>query len=412
MQLDFYLSEMAISDGHGGGLSLQRVLGKDLDEIKFFVHVSRFATDHPAANRLRTRCLDLVTPLETDAIRRKIGCRPASWFSQRRMLRVWQAKRVARAISARFAREKRPLKALVCPQSAESLFAIEALNRLRPVEYISWVMDDHLVRWRNGAWQYPHGIEALFARHLKEAKRVFVISPAMAEFYRQRFGVDSQVLFGPTDVRECPPEATGTTQPEIRLGYFGAVEPWQLDALALLADGLCAAGAVLDIYSGRSSLPHELQHHGVSLKGRIPADNVLRTMRTYDAVVLPISFRQELRHMSEFNIATKMSECLASGTITLVIGPPYAAMVRFLQPAGVASMLTNVPFANLPEQLKNLKKIEYRRSVLERARRLIPVELSTAVMRQRWTDALVALNGGGEGSSRSDFRQPLSCTGT
>lgn len=391
LNLDFYLSEMSVSDRHGGGLTLQRVLGEDLDRIKLFVHVHRFGTDSPAVDRLKSRCLDLFTPLESDAVRRKIGCRPAIWIAQTQLLRAWQGKRVAKAIAAQFAGEKRPLRALVCPQNAASLYAMEAITCLRPVDYICWVMDDHLIRWRNERWQYPRGIEALFARHLKGAKRVFVISPAMAEFYRQRFGVDAEVLFGPADALEWPTVTAGEAKREIRLGYFGAVEPWQLDALALLAGGLSASGAVLDIYSGLDSLPPELHRQGVSLKGRIPAAKVVETMRGYDVVVLPISFRPELRHMSEFNIATKMSECLASGTITLVVGPSYAAMVRFLQPTGAACMLTDLLLTNLQGLIKNIKKADFRQSVLERAQQLVTAELSTSVMRKRWSAALAAL---------------------
>jgi hypothetical protein len=43
MGIDFYLSEMSVSDRHGGGLTLQRVLGDDLDRIRLFAHISRFA---------------------------------------------------------------------------------------------------------------------------------------------------------------------------------------------------------------------------------------------------------------------------------------------------------------------------------------------------------------------------------
>jgi hypothetical protein len=270
---------------------------------------------------------------------------------------------------------------------------MEALTRQCPVNYISWVMDDHLIRWIDGEWQYPRGVESLFARHLRAAKRVFVISPAMGEFYRQRFGVVSQVLFGPTEPHEWQAEISSNARPEIRLGYFGAVAWWQTDALALLADALSAAGATLDIYSSCSSLPPELQRQGVSLKASIPADKVLETMRGYDAAVLPISFLPEVRHLSEFNIATKMSECLASGTITLVVGPRYAAMVKYLQPAGVACFLTDPHQENLPEQLRKLKNLEYRSSILNRAQQLVKAELSTSVMRHRWRDGLATLNG-------------------
>ncbi len=44
MKFDFYLSEMSVSDKHGGGLTLQRILGADLNDIDHFVdHQQRIA---------------------------------------------------------------------------------------------------------------------------------------------------------------------------------------------------------------------------------------------------------------------------------------------------------------------------------------------------------------------------------
>jgi hypothetical protein len=394
MGIDFYLSEMSVSDRHGGGLTLQRVLGEDLDRIKFFVHVHRFGTDYPAVDRLKSRCLDLFTPFESDAVLGKIGCRPANWLSESRMLRVWQGKRVAKAIAARFAGEKRPLRALVCPQNAASLYALEALARLRPVDYISWVMDDHLVRWRGGAWRYPRGVEALFARHLKGAKRVFAISQVMAEFYQQRFAIAAEVLLPPAEYENEPVWETPSGTHVCRLGYFGNLGPWAIDALNRIVPLLERSGATLDIYVPSGQKAGIFNHQGVRLCGSVPKADLRSRMRRYDAVLLPISFAETERHMSEFNIATRMSECLASGTVTLVVGPPYAAMVRFLQPTGAACVLTDLLLTNLQGLIKNIKKTDFRHSVLERAQRLVHVELSTTVMCKRWSAALAALDDG------------------
>jgi hypothetical protein len=115
-------------------------------------------------------------------------------------------------------------------------------------------------------------------------------------------------------------------------------------------------------------------------------------MREYDAVLLPISFAETERHLSEFNIATRMSECLASGTVTLVVGPPYAAMVRFLQRTGAAYLLTDPSLSNLPDLFNKLRRSDFRRSVLERAQQLVQAELSTSIMRKRWSAALADLH--------------------
>ncbi len=384
MALDFYMSEMSVSDHHGGGLTLQRVLGDELDRIKLFAHVSRFASEYPVAGKLKPRTLDLPFWPETQAARTILGCRPMNWIARSPMAQRNHGRRCAMKIAASLMNNNELSRGLICPQGALSLYATEALARLHCIEYVTWVMDDHLVRWRSGAWHYPPGIEPLFARHLQKARHVFVISPTMGEFYRERFRVNSSVLFGPTDWVGTPDAEAPPGQPCLRLGYFGAVGTWQIDALALLARNLVVSNASLDIYSGRTVLPPELQFPNVHLRNRISATEVVKTMSAYDAVVLPISFRPEMRHMTEFNIATKMSECLGSGTVTLALGPAYSAMVRYLQSHKAAVVVTEPSDTSVCHALTRLRKREARHSPLEAARHLVENHLSTVAMRAEW----------------------------
>jgi hypothetical protein len=399
MDFDFYLSEMSISDATGGGLTLQRILGADIAAIPLFAHVHPYghlesdARQDSPAESVRSRCLDLPPLwLTLPAARRMFGSRPAYWLAQRSVLRRWHAHKTAAALAARLPDGSRPLRGLVCPQHATSLYVLESLRRLRNLEYVTWIMDDHLVRWRDGGWVYPPNMEALFARHLQQARAVFVISPVMADLYRARFGVESRVLFGPADApalpESAPPSLAGKN---LRLAYFGAVDAWQLDALALVAANLPAAGASLDIYAGLAELPVELRQPTVRLMGRIPAAQVMATMGQYHAVVLPVSFLAQQRNMSELNIATKMSECLASGTVTLAVGPPYAAMLRYLQQHAAALCVTEPTDGAMQEALVKLCDINQRRALADTARSLATQQLSTAAMRAVWVEGLARL---------------------
>jgi glycosyltransferase involved in cell wall biosynthesis len=390
IDLDFYLSEMSVSDRHGGGLTLQRVLGADLDHIGFFVHVSRFATDLPASTRFAARCLDMPMWTEANITRRTIGYTQAAWLSRRPAILRAHARRVASAISARIPKET--LRGLVCPQGAASLYTVETLATRRQIEYVTWMMDDHLVRWREGQWHYPPHLEELFARHIRRARSVFVISPVMARLYRERFGVESQVLFGSSDPGGEPQREIQHDNGQLRLGYFGSVGPWQLDALGLLGGALESANAKLDIYTAAGSFPQPLQIPRVEFRGGIPPAEIAATMRSYDAVVLPVSFDPALRHMSELNIATKMSECLASGTVTLFIGPEYAAMARYLEGEGAALLVTDAATGTVADAVAQLRDRERRTKLLEAARNLVKSRLSVRTMRQIWLDGVARLS--------------------
>ena len=396
--LDFYLSEMAVSDATGGGLTVLRILGDDVDAIRLFVHLHPYghlegaARPDTPAERCRSRSLDLPPLwLTTPPARRLLGCRPAYWLSRQPLARRHHACKLAAMITQRLPVTNRPLHAFVSPQHAPSLYVLDALRKVREVDYVTWIMDDHLVRWHDGAWVYPPHTEELFANHLRHARAVFVISPAMADFYQRRFGVSSRVLFGPADsapLDQTPPPPNGN---ELHLAYFGAISEWQLDALEIVARQCADTGTTLDIYSGMPNLPASLALSGVRFMGRISADQVAATMRGYHAVLLPISFLPAMRNMSELNIATKMSECLASGTPTLAIGPPYAAMIRFLQEHSAALCVTSPDAQPMRDALATLRNPDTRAAIAANARAVASTQLTTAAMRAVWQEGLAQL---------------------
>lgn len=395
-KLDFFLSEMAVSDLHGGGLTLQRVLGDDLDRIARFVYPTKFARQLPPAPALRSRSEFAVSILEEESTRRVLGRSISAWLVGRGATQSWHARRVANILDKRFP-SKDTLFALVCPQARAAVYVLESLKFIRQVRYITWVMDDHLVRYVQGRWvypSYPQGFRDLFAKHLREADSVFVISPVMAEFYEREFGVKSTVLFGPSE--ELPEQPRETASPDgiLRIGYFGRLwGGWQLDGLARFAAALDPSWQKLDIYTPDTDVPAVLQLPGVTAKGSLPKEAVRQTALSYDAVILPLSFDTADRHLVELNIATKMSECVASGTATIAFGPSYAAMVRFLEPAGAACVVTDASLKQWHSIANRLLDVSYRRQLLHRAKTLVAAELSTAVMRGKWRAALAKLTG-------------------
>lgn len=124
------------------------------------------------------------------------------------------------------------------------------------------------------------------------------------------------------------------------------------------------------------------------LRGHLNSNSVIQMMRNYDAVVLPIGFSDALRHLSEFNIATKMSECLASGTATLVVGPKYAAMVKFLEPYQAAWIESNLTKTSLAANFEGILNLESRKERLANAQHLVKRQLSVSAMRKRWLSGL------------------------
>lgn len=382
MKFDFYLSEMSVSDQHGGGLTLQRILGDDLKQIDRFIHVNRFAADLPARGEFLNRSTDLLSLWQSDFIRKVIGRSLAAKISNKVWMIKLHAGSAAKKISQIFA-DKEQIIGLICPQGANAIFTLEALKKIKKVQYITWVMDDHLISYQNGAWQYPEGTERVFAQHLRDALHVFVISPAMQKFYKEQFGVDSTVLFGSSDSVGLK-MAEGAKSGALRIGYFGAVAAWQKDALKAVSNALSGSNAQLYIYSGIDKLPAELMVDEVHFKGSVGPDKVLAEMQSYDAVLLPISFQQKIRNMSEFNIATKMSEYLACGVPILAVGPPYAAMMNFLQDSNAAVTVPSNQQSDIKDGIEQLRNNQRTDQILKNARELTKSQVGSEPMRAVW----------------------------
>jgi hypothetical protein len=386
----FYLSEMAITNRHGGGLTLQRVLGTDLDAFAGFVHVHPFASREPIVDTLASRAIDLHV---LDPVRRP---RPDSIgdYVERVARRLHldhvvpdHARRRHAGWAALLARQL-PLDAsawLVVPQGTAAIAVMNRLHRRSGAPYVAWMMDDHLVEWADG-WRYPRGFEGALARHLRHAAAVFVISDAMGDLYRERFGVESQVLFGPAaDMGDPVPEPPRGSGP-LRLGYFGALRRWQRDGLERLAARLEALDATLDLYTFGEPGPW-LTAARIERRDPLPAPQVRGRMCDYDAVITPISFDPETRGLAALNMATKLSECLASGTATLVVGPEYAAMVRFVREHGGAIAITDLDDPRQHAQVRALREPAVRGPLLARARELALGMCSQGGMHQRWAAA-------------------------
>ncbi|MBA3884335.1 MAG: hypothetical protein H0X67_01230 [Acidobacteria bacterium] len=268
---------------------------------------------------------------------------------------------------------------------------MEYLKSLTSVRYATWFMDDHLVLRSSASWRYPRRVRRDMERHLRGASTVFVISPALGEFYEREFGVSSEVLFCPADPHGEPlyepPCGTGP----LTIGYFGRVWEWQLDEILRFGASLRAGEQVLHVYSPDTAFHDRLRLPAIELKGALAPGEVRERMRSYDAVLVPIGFGDTERNLTEFNIATKLSECLASGTVTIVYGPPCAAMVRLLHGTDAAHVITSRDLRDWADVAAALQDAGDRRRRLNSARKFVRRHASSDVMRSRWRAAVEKL---------------------
>jgi hypothetical protein len=381
---------MAVSSKHGGGLTLQRILRDDLSEFDNFFHVDTFATrDYPIIDELKGKQINLP---EMNLIPKiKPGSIHHYYERMKAKLKLhrgsgYRVSKAARIYSEYLLRNFDLTRSLwlAVPQNVASVHILNQVFQRESINYVTWMMDDHVIRWSNDrGWRYPPGFEKEFAFHLQNARRVLVISPAMGRLYNERFGVDSEVLFGPADPVGSPVYQSPQPSGPVSLCYFGAIWAWQKDALEELVRHLPSVGARLDIFT-HHVLPSSLQSEAVSVRAPVPAGEVMHLMREYDGVLITASSNDQNRNLTELNIATKMSECFASGTATVMVGPEYAAMVQFARQYGSAVVVSNFEDPLQVAGLKALKESSFRERILREARNTSEAMCSTEAMRKVW----------------------------
>lgn len=378
----FYLSEMAVSDGHGGGLTLQRVLGEDLPRFDKLVSVGWFGRAPGPAPKLAQIAKQIDLPLDALPARTHLLRYFKSWLRRRPFIHRWEMETTWHRLR-RIIGHNRP-RLLVCPQGSLSVWLTARAVRELGAEYITWVMDDHPLKDGGSTMRYDPHYEPQWSEHLSRARKVFVISEAMKEFYHERFGVESEVLHGAVSLHSAP-YAESNCQPRrgrLRLGYAGSLGGWQRDPLELLAKAVRSCDAELHV-AGHGA-PRWLKEDAVVLLGQVPPNAVQDMLAQCDAVVLPVSFTPEHAAMSRLNVATKLSELCASGRPILAIGPADAAMIRMLATNEAAVCVMMPARQDLVVSLSKLRDPDVSNRVVANARRLFEEELNLEEMQRRW----------------------------
>ncbi len=374
------LAEMAVSDHHGSGVTLCRTLGRNIEGFDGIFSLSDF---HEIAPHLLNRSHKWMPFFRTARCRSILGCRLSEWLVRQPCTERWYARKCAARIHKLLPATGATPFFLVSPQNCLSIRTMFEIKKLRSVKYVTWIMDDNWVLHdqQSGEWHYPKHVAMLLSRHLEEAEKVVTISQPMGEHYKRVFGVDFEVLFAPSPAPVESPRLDFV--PQRKLAYFGTLSLWPGDALARLVPFLSELGYSLDIYS-RHPLPADLNQSCVTLMPPLSPDEVQKTMQKYDAVLLPIGFSSKTASYTHFNIATKMAECLGSGTMTLAIGPEHAAMMRYLRKHDVGLRIEDLNTANVVAAMEIINDPLRRQAFILKDLGHVKRHLSQQIVRQHW----------------------------
>jgi glycosyltransferase involved in cell wall biosynthesis len=210
------------------------------------------------------------------------------------------------------------------------------------VPLIAHVADDGLETETGGA---RTGIAALLA----SADVRVSISEEMRQEYAKRYGVDSRVLHnGAADELFSPAAETEPRDGEFVIRYLGSIVPGQhFGAIEDIADAVRAlAGGGMpvrfEMWGGSWTKQHAeklVDGRSVFYCGAVAQAEGFALLKSADLLAIPVSFAAESFAKNRLSLPTKLAECLASGTPTLVYGPAGAAPVEFCRRHHVGSFI-------------------------------------------------------------------------
>ena len=203
-----------------------------------------------------------------------------------------------------------------------------------------------------------------FARAYRQAQSRLCVSPAMKESYRQRYGVDGEVLYPMRNKQspefESPAARLGSNDHPFTIAFAGSINtPGYVQALKRLGAALEPIGGQLLLFGPLNE--GEARHIGLArtnvVFGGLLESSVLieRLRQEADALFVPMSFSEEDRLNMEMAFPSKLADYTAVGAPLLVYGPEYCSAVRWAEDnAGVALVVTSKDEDALTDPVRRL----------------------------------------------------------
>jgi hypothetical protein len=226
----------------------------------------------------------------------------------------------------------------------------------------------------------PHAIPGMLVRRhhadvLRHASKLWLISPAMVERYREKFGVEGRFLHHYVDAdlyaRAARERERLSDIGTVRIVYTGAINSMFFDTMrelcALINQGIQTDGrrVALDIYGG--GCPQEFLGQHVHYRGFVASPEIPAILAGADVALIGVTFSTEpsIVELVRTSIYTKTIDYLAADRPVLIVAPRYAAEVHYFR--DVATIVDTLDRRQITDAIAALAREDH--AVREQRRR-------------------------------------------
>ncbi len=251
------------------------------------------------------------------------------------------------------------VQAVIADLAFESVVAGRVAAQTLGVPLLAWVHDDPVNRL--AVKGYPAWLlrwyEGEFAKTLRAARQTAVISDAMGNDYRARYGVDTTTLYVGVDPEKClPPRPLAPAKTPVVIGSVGSLNAAEngrllVEALHLLNRQGARQYHVLQLGRPAAGLPAD---PAVENAGWLPEADFLPRLASLDVGFITWSFAPEHARTRQTSLPLKLHSYLQAGAPVFVFAPADSAVAQFVARYGCGAVCTQPDAAALAASLTAL----------------------------------------------------------
>lgn len=232
------------------------------------------------------------------------------------------------------------------------------------VPVVTHIMDDWPERLRMENPESFARIEPTLCALLRQSAVRLSISDAMSDAYRERYGQDFVAVANGIDPSEWTglPSGRQPGEPLVIRYCGGLTEDMTLASVEMVARAVAELGDELPIRFEVCALPAAFKVarekfnglRGVEVLPSVEWSEYPKLLSTAGALLIAYNFDERTRVYTQFSMANKLPECLASGVPLLVFGPETIATVRRARELGAAIVVDRPEADLLKSELRRL----------------------------------------------------------
>ena len=217
-------------------------------------------------------------------------------------------------------------------------------------------------------------LQRQFADAYRNAASRLCVSPYMAKYYSQKYGVSSEVLYPSRAAGvvnfDSPSPRVGAKPATFTVAFAGTINgPGYVAALRSVAQALKPIGGQLTIFGPLTSQHAQkfgLDEKNVVLKGLLSPDELVRICREEaDALILPVPFDSQVRSNADLAFPSKLTDYTAMGLPIIIFGPSYSSAVKWAaEYRDVADVIDRDDVSYLAAEIARLARDPQRRIYL------------------------------------------------